>query len=179
MRPMPDRALVPGKPSTLGCTPMTARKLDALDRSIVRALANNARLTHVQLTGYVPLSSTAIARRIRALEEDGVISGYAAKINHDVLGFRLKAVVRVALTSRSPEHLEAFEKAVDTLQSVVTCQLLSGRDDYMLTVVARDMKEYGRIFDEQLSRLPGISRLCSNFLLCDVSEKSVLNLLRS
>ncbi len=74
---------------------MNDRTLDALDRAILRALLHNGRLTQVELTAQVPLSATAIARRIRALEEDGIITGYRARINREALGLAIKVMVRI------------------------------------------------------------------------------------
>ena len=93
---------------------MKPRELDALDRAIVRALLDNGRLTQVQLADSIPLSATAIARRIRALEEDGIISGYAARINRQALGLNMKVIVRVSLKNQSEELFQAFEKAVSS-----------------------------------------------------------------
>lgn len=156
---------------------MKPRVLDALDRAIVRALLENGRLSQVELAGYVPLSATAIARRIRALEEDGVISGYAARINREALGFNIKVIVRVSLKNQSEELFKDFEKAVAAVPSVVSCHLMSGDDDYMLTVVAADLADYERVHKEQLTRLPGIARLISSFALREVSEQSMAKLL--
>ncbi len=156
---------------------MKPRKLDALDRAILRALVRNGRLTQVHLAAYVPLSPTAIARRIRALEEDGVISGYEARINRETLGLNIKVIVRISLKDQSQELLDAFKSAVANAPAVVSCDLMSGDDDYMLMVLARDLADYERVHKEQLSRLPGIARLNSSFSLRDVSEKSLLNLI--
>ncbi len=158
---------------------MKPQELDALDRAIVRALLENGRLTQVQLADSIPLSATAIARRIRALEEDGIISGYAARINLQALGLNMKVIVRISLKNQSEELFQTFEKAVSSLPSVVSCHLMSGDDDYMLTVLAGDLADYERVHKEQLSRLPGIARLNSSFVLREVCEQSVVNLLRA
>lgn len=157
---------------------MKPREIDALDRAILRALLQNGRATQVQLAGHVPLSSTAIARRIKLLEEDGIISGYEAKVDCEALGLRIKVIVRVSLKNQSEELLNTFEKAIAAAPSIVSCYLMSGDDDYMLTVLARDLADYERVHKEQLSRLPGISRLNSSFALRQVSEKPMINLLR-
>ena len=90
---------------------MTTTNLDALDKAILAALLADGRQSQVDLAERVPLSPTAIARRIRALEERGVISGYQARINRTSLGLTMMAVVQISLKSQSEDLLAAFEKA--------------------------------------------------------------------
>ena len=124
-----------------------------------------------QVEPRIPLSATAIARRIRALEEKGVIQGYQARINRKALGLGMTVIVHIGLTSQNEDLLEAFEKAVASAPSVVSCHLMSGEDDYLVTVRARDLADYERIHKEQLARLPGVARLKSSFVLRDVADK--------
>ena len=152
---------------------MTERDLDALDRAILGVLLEDGRLSQVQLSEIIPLSATAIARRIRALEEKGVIQGYQARISRQALGLSMTVVVHVGLESQSDDLLKAFEEAVAKAPSVVSCQLMSGEDDYLVTVMARDLADYERIHKEQLSRLPGVARLKSSFVLRDVANKAL------
>jgi Lrp/AsnC family leucine-responsive transcriptional regulator len=146
-------------------------ELDALDRAILGALLEDGRLSQVELAERIPLSATAIARRIRALEEKGVIQGYQACINRQALGLGMTVIVHIGLTSQNEDLLEAFEKAVASAPSVVSCHLMSGEDDYLVTVRARDLADYERIHKEQLARLPGVARLKSSFVLRDVADK--------
>jgi DNA-binding Lrp family transcriptional regulator len=145
--------------------------LDALDRAILAALMNDGRLSQVQLAERVPLSPTAIARRIRALEEAGIIEGYEAKINGRALGLGMSIVLHISLKSQNEELLIAFEKAIAAAPSVVSCQLMSGEDDYLVTVMARDLADYERIHKEELSRLPGVARLKSSFVMREVTNR--------
>lgn len=153
--------------------------IDALDRAIIRALSKNGRLTQLQLAEHVPLSPTAIARRMRALEESGIITGYTARISNSALGYQLTAIVRVALRNQSEDLLSAFEGAVAAIPAISSCYLMSGEDDYILTVVARDLADYERIHKEQLSRLPGLARLTSSFALRGVLDNPLADLIRS
>ncbi len=150
---------------------MTERQLDALDRAILAALLADGRLSQVELAQRIPLSATAIARRIRALEEDGVIKGYQARINQEAIGLGMTVIVHVGLNSQSEEVLKAFEAAVARAPSVVSCHLMSGEDDYLVTVMARDLADFERIHKEQLSRLPGVARLKSSFVLREVASR--------
>jgi DNA-binding Lrp family transcriptional regulator len=150
---------------------MTERQLDTLDRAILAALLADGRLSQVELAQRIPLSATAIARRIRALEEDGVIKGYQARINQEAIGLGMTVIVHVGLNSQSEEVLKAFEAAVARAPSVVSCHLMSGEDDYLVTVMARDLADFERIHKEQLSRLPGVARLKSSFVLREVASR--------
>jgi len=147
--------------------------LDALDRAILGALLEDGRQSQVELAERIPLSATAIARRIRALEEKGVIQGYQARISRQALGLGMTVIVHIGLTSQNEDLLEAFEKAVASAPSVVSCNLMSGEDDYLLTVMARDLADYERIHKEQLARLPGVARLKSSFALREVANKAL------
>ncbi|MEZ5899049.1 MAG: Lrp/AsnC family transcriptional regulator [Hyphomicrobiaceae bacterium] len=145
--------------------------LDALDKAILDALSHDARQSQVQLAERIPLSATAIARRIRQLERDGVIEGYAAKLNRDALGLHMTAFIQIALKSQNEELLAAFERAAAASPNIVSCHLMSGDDDYLLTVLARDLADFERIHKEQLSRLPGVARLKSSFSLREVAHR--------
>jgi len=152
---------------------MKETDLDALDRAILTALLEDGRLSQVELAERIPLSPTAIARRIRALEETGVIEGYQARVSRQALGLNITVFVQIGLTSQSEDLLRAFEEAVVKAPSVVSCHLMSGEDDYLVTIMARDIADFERIHKEQLSRLPGVSRLKSSFALRDVASRSL------
>ena len=147
--------------------------IDALDRAILGALLEDGRQSQVDLAERIPLSATAIARRIRALEESGVIRGYQARIDRRALGLTMTVIVHVGLRSQNEDLLKSFEEAVASAPSVVSCHLMSGEDDYLVTVMARDLADFERIHKEQLSRLPGVARLKSSFVLRDVADKAL------
>ena len=150
---------------------MNEGDLDALDRAILGALLDDARLSQVELSERIPLSATAIARRIRSLEEKGVIEGYQARISREALGLSITVIVHIGLKSQNEDLLKAFEEAVIRAPSVVSCHLMSGEDDYLVTVMARDLADFERIHKEQLSRLPGVARIKSSFALRNVANK--------
>ena len=147
--------------------------IDALDKAILAALVDDGRRTQVDLAERVPLSPTAIARRIRALEDAGVIEGYQAKVSRKALGLTMTVVVQISLKSQNEELLAAFEKAAAAAPSVVSCHLMSGDDDYLITVLARDLSDYERIHKEELSRLPGVVRLKSSFALREIASRAL------
>ena len=146
-------------------------RLDSLDKAILAALVEDGRRSQVDLADRVPLSPTAIARRIRALEDAGVIEGYQARISRKALGLTMTVVVQISLKSQNEELLASFEKAAAAAPSIVSCHLMSGEDDYLLTVLARDLADYERIHKEELSRLPGVARLRSSFALREVASR--------
>jgi DNA-binding Lrp family transcriptional regulator len=148
-------------------------ELDALDRAILGALLEDGRQSQVVLAETIPLSATAIARRIRALEERQVIKGYQARISRKALGLSMTVMVQISLKSQSEELLNAFEEAVASAPSIVSCHLMSGEDDYLITVMARDLADFERIHKEQLSRLPGVVRLKSSFALREVANRAL------
>lgn len=147
--------------------------LDALDRAILALLVEDAKQSQVQMAERLPLSPTAIARRIRALEAEGVIEGYQARLSRKTLDLGAMVVVQVSLKSQNEELLAAFEKAAISAPSVISCHLMSGDDDYILVVLARDLDDFERIHKEQLSRLPGVTRLRSSFALREVVNRQL------
>ncbi len=152
---------------------MKHMNLDTLDKAILAALVEDGRRSQVELSERVALSPTAIARRIRALEEAGVIEGYQARINRRALGLDMMIIVNISLKSQSQELLDAFEKAVAAAPSVVSCHLMSGEDDYLLTVLARDLSDYERIHKEEFARFPGVVRLRSSFALREITRRAL------
>lgn len=150
-----------------------SQNIDALDRAIIAALLEDGRLSQVQLAERIPLSPTAIARRIRALEQSGVIEGYQAHIDRKALGLAITVHIFISLQNQTERHLEDFEAAVAASPSVIRCEMMSGEDDYFLTVFARDLADFERIHKQELSRLPGVTRLRSSFVLRDVKSRPI------
>lgn len=147
--------------------------MDTLDKAILGELVLDGRLSQVDLAERVPLSATAIARRIRALEDAGIIEGYQARVSRKALGLTMTVIVQISLKSQNEELLASFEKAVTAAPSVVSCHLMSGEDDYILTVLARDLADFERIHKEELSRLPGVARVRSSFALREVASRAL------
>lgn len=144
---------------------------DRLDLALLRELARDGRATHAELSLRVGLSPTACARRVRALEEAGLIRGYAAALDLRGLGLGTTVLVRITLDSQSEEALERFEAAVRDCPSVVRCFLMSGSDDYLVTVLARDIADFERVHKTELSRLPRVARIRSSFALREVVNR--------
>ena len=136
--------------------------LDRIDTTILAELSANARVSQVVLATRVGLSSTAVARRQQAMEESGLIQGYQAVLNLGHFGLRITVLVRIALNSQAEEALKAFEAEVAKCPSVTRCFLMSGSDDYLAIVLARDIEDYECIHRSELSRLPHVARRHQN-----------------
>lgn len=143
-------------------------ELDRVDRALLRELVRDGRATHAALGEAIGRSPTAVARRQGMLEEDGVIQGYVANVDMHKLGFGTTIHMRVTLESQRKEVLEAFEAAIQASPSVVGCDLISGSADYVVLVSARSLDHFAEVHREELSRLPGVARMESGFVLRQV-----------
>lgn len=151
-------------------------KIDTIDVRILDALQHNGRLTHADLADKVGLSASACHRRIKLLEEAGIIREYAVVLSPRALGRTTSVIVQVTLESQSREALKRFEDAVERVDEVMECYLMGGQADYFMRVLVRDNREYERIHQDVLTRLPGVSRLVSNFAIRSVFRRTSLPL---
>lgn len=142
--------------------------LDRFDRVILHALVADGRTTQSELGLAANLSGTAAARRQKIMEERGVITGYRAELNLAVLGIKTTVMVLIQLERQSSDAFDAFERAVIQCPSVLNCHLVSGGEDYLITLCARDLSDFERIHRDELSKLPGVSRMQSFFSLREV-----------
>ncbi|BAQ46151.1 MULTISPECIES: Lrp/AsnC family transcriptional regulator [Methylobacterium] len=150
--------------------------LDAIDRRILAALQRDGRLTNVQLAEEVGLSPSPCLRRVRLLEEAGVIGGYRATLDRAELGLGLTVFVGVKVVRHDESGAAAFRGAVRLLPSVVACHLVSGESDFLLQVVVPDLAAYERLLLDTLMRLPGVSDIRSNFAIQTVKAEGPLPL---
>lgn len=139
--------------------------MNRTDAAIIEALQRDSAQPIAQVAEKVALSPSACHRRIRALEEQGVISGYAARIDPRAVGLAVEVFVEITLTSQSRETMDRFERAVGDFDDILECHLMSGSADYILRVAARDLDQYDRIHRDCLARLPGVSSMRSSFSL--------------
>ncbi len=149
-------------------------ELDRTDRAILAALQTDGRLANVSLATRVNLSESACLRRVRALEQAGVIDRYVALLNQSAVGLPDSVFVEVSLTREQQEDLDAFENAVRKLPEVMECYLMSGEYDYLLRVVVANTADYERIHRENITRLPGVARVRSGFALRTVTKHTDL-----
>jgi DNA-binding Lrp family transcriptional regulator len=131
-------------------------KLDAIDKSILRALQRDGRLQNVELAKLVGLSPSPCLRRVRLLEEAGVIERYVALLNPAKIGMGLTVFVRVWLTGQDTATVDRFTESIQQLPEVVECHLMAGDCDFLLRVVAADLDAYRRFQIEHLTRIKGV-----------------------
>jgi Lrp/AsnC family transcriptional regulator, leucine-responsive regulatory protein len=147
-----------------------SRSLDELDAAILRYLEPNGRATNFEVGEAVGLSASAASRRIQALEASGAICGYRALIDDRLLGKRRTVYIRVTLERQSADILGAFENAIRHIKGITSCHLMAGQYDYMLVARVAGIDDYGRLHQNELSRLPGVTRIETSFAMRDVLE---------
>jgi Lrp/AsnC family transcriptional regulator, leucine-responsive regulatory protein len=151
---------------------MKERSFDKSDKIILSQLQRNSQQPLTEVAEKAGVSVSACHRRIKLMEEQGVITGYAASLNRKSLGLTNEFFVEVSLTAQTEEAFEKFEKAVQRVPEILECHLMSGQFDYLLRVVARDAEDYERIHRTRLARLPGIQRIQSSLALRTVKAWS-------
>ncbi len=149
--------------------------MDAIDRKIANLLQTDGRMTNADLAESIHLSPSACLRRVRRLEEEGVIEGYAMLVNQAAVGKPASIFVEVTLSSQNEQTLDSFEAAVVECPDIMECYLMSGDADYLLRVVAGDATDYERVH-KIVARLPGLARARSSFVLRTVSKKTAFAL---
>ena len=150
--------------------------MDKTDRLILRELQRDGRLSNVDLAQRVHLSESATLRRVRALEESGLISRYVALLNAQKTGFPTNVFVNITLHRQEQHDLQAFEEAARKVPEVMECYLMTGVSDYLLRVACRDAADFERLHSQHLTRLPGVSRVQSSFALRVVRRTTELPL---
>ncbi len=150
--------------------------LDKTDLAILQALQQDGRLSSAKLADALSLSATPCWRRLRRLEEVGVIQGYQARLDRRKLGFGVVAFVQIALGSHAGDTPLQFENQVRELPEILACHNVSGSCDYLLEVVAPDLDAYGDFVRNQLRRLPGVAAIHSNLSLREVKARGNLPL---
>jgi Lrp/AsnC family leucine-responsive transcriptional regulator len=156
----------------------TPTELDAIDRRILRALQANGRMTYDELAGQVNLSASATLRRVKRLEETGVIGGYVALVPPERVGLGLTAYINVRLEKHFDTHkrnpMDLFRAAVLTWPEVVECVALSGEMDYFLRVVVQDMGHYSRFIMDTLLKHPSVEDCKTSFVLDRVKNTTAV-----
>jgi DNA-binding Lrp family transcriptional regulator len=154
---------------------MRKNELDNIDRSILKKLQKNGRLSNVQLAEEVGLSESACLRRVKLLEDSGIIDRYVMLINQQALGKPDNVFVRVTLDGQQREKLADFEADISRVSEVMECYLMAGDFDYLLRVITRDNSDYLRVHNK-LTSLPGVMRVQSSFALKTVLERTEMPL---
>lgn len=152
-------------------------KLDQYDKRILEILQTEGRISNQDLADRIGLSPSPCLRRVRALEESGLIAGYRAMLDAKKLGLNLIAFLSISMDKHTPERFANFDAQVAALPEVLECSLITGRDaDYQLKVVVRDMEAYQDLLLHKLTRIEGVSGVHSSFVLRQIVERTALPL---
>lgn len=152
-------------------------ELDRFDRKMLEVLQQEGRISNQDLAERVGLSPSPCLRRLRALEEAGLITGYHATLDAKKLGLSLIALLSISMDRHTPERFESFESAVAQIPEIIECLLITGQQsDYQLKLVVRDMDDYQRLLLEKITRIEGVSGVHTSFVLRRVIDRTALPL---
>ncbi|BAN34030.1 AsnC family transcriptional regulator [Sulfuricella denitrificans skB26] len=150
-------------------------ELDRYDRRILEVLQKEGRISNQELADRIGLSPSPCLRRVRALEDSGLILGYRALLDAKKLGYSLMTLIHISMDRHTPERFANFEASVGELPEVLECLLITGQDaDYQLKVIAHDMEAYQELLLNRITRIEGVSGVHSSFVLRRVVDKSAL-----
>lgn len=150
-------------------------KLDRYDKHILDVLQQDGRINNQDLADRIGLSASPCLRRVRALEESGLIVGYRAMLDAKKLGLTLMALIHISLDLHTPERFANFEATVSVLPEVLECLLITGQDaDYQLKVAVHDMDHYQALLLNQITRIEGVTGVHSSFVLRQVVSKTAM-----
>ncbi|MGI9606780.1 MAG: Lrp/AsnC family transcriptional regulator [Acidimicrobiales bacterium] len=153
-------------------------ELDTTDHSILEILQRDGRITNAELADAIGLSPSACHRRVRRLENEGVIDNYAALVNRAAVGRDVSVFVEISLESQREDLLDAFEQAVSSVPHVMSCHLMAGNADYLVHVTCADVADYETVHREHIAVLPGVTRVRSSFAIRTVADTTALDLVR-
>ncbi len=150
--------------------------LDEKDCDLLRHLQRDARLTNTELARRLNLSPPGLQKRLRKLEEAGVIEGYFTKVNREAVGFDMLCFVQVTLVRHEPEAVANFKTAVQAMPELLECHHITGEYDYLLKIVVRNRKRLEQFILETLTPVPGMDKIRTSLVLSEIKETAVLPL---
>ena len=145
--------------------------MDYIEYKLLNSLQKNARLTNLELAKQVGLSASPCLRRVKTLEETGVITGYSAIINQNKVNLSVNVFVQVSLERQSEERLQIFEEKIMEYEEVMEAYLMTGEADYLLRIVVKDLQAYEKFLKDNLTQIQGIASIRSYFSLKQVTRK--------
>lgn len=151
-------------------------ELDDRDRRILTLLQQDCRISNAELADRVGMSASALWRRVRALEEEGVIDRYGAVVNPAAMGLSFEAIVHVHLTRHDPDRIVEFIRAIDGCAEVQDCYATTGQADYHLRVLCRDLAAYNTFLERFLFRLPAVASAQTNVVLRTIKRNRPVSL---
>ena len=162
--------------STVSLNTTQGIALDDTDRRLLRVLSQNAKVSIQDLTAVSHLSATPTTRRVKRLEDLGIITGYHAHTDAVKLGYTLSVFVAVSMDRHTAERFAEFENAVRKFHEVVSCSVVTGRsEDYLLKVLVKDMAHYEEFLLHRLSKIEGVSQLHTSFELREVFSRAMVD----
>lgn len=151
-------------------------KLDKTDIQLLKALQKDAKANTKELCELLNLSKTPVYERMRRLENEGVITGYSAIIDNKKVGLPLVVFCNVSLAVHDDEHIERFKNDIMAINEIMECYSTGGVFDFLLKVVLKDMDEFNRFVFEKLTKVHGIVKMQSSFVLNEIKHKTTLNI---
>jgi len=145
--------------------------MDYIEYKLLNSLQKNARLTNLELAKQVGLSASPCLRRVKTLEENGIITGYSAIINQNKVNLSVNVFVQVSLERQSEERLQIFEEKIMEYEEVMEAYLMTGEADYLLRIVVKDLQAYEKFLKNNLTQIKGIASIRSYFSLKQVTRK--------
>lgn len=150
-------------------------KLDKTDFKILELLQKDAKLTNKQLAAHLGLTPTPIHERVKKLERSGIITGYSARVNRKMLGKEILVLCQVSIKDHSKENLLHFEGNIRNMKEVVSCYHVSGKYDYVLTVVENSMDDYRDFITNKLAKISNVDNVYSTFVMAEVKTSGIIS----
>lgn len=154
-------------------------QIDATDRKLIRALQKNGRMSNLDLAAEINLSPSPCLRRLRNLEQSGVIKSYGIEVDAASYGLPVTVFVRVSLEKHTDQTVKQFEKDINLIPEILECYVMTGQSDYLLRVVVSDLDDYERFIRKRLHQVGGISSIDSSFVYGVVKRTSLFPELKS
>ena len=149
--------------------------LDKIDRQILALLRENARISNLELAESVNLSPTPCARRVKQLEDAGIITGYSVTTDPRKLGYQLSVYIAISMDKHTAERFSNFEKKLREFPEVVSCSIVTGRsEDYLIKALVKDMAHYEEFLLHRLNRIEGIAQVHTSFELREVFSLPII-----
>jgi DNA-binding Lrp family transcriptional regulator len=150
--------------------------LDNLDRALLQALQEDGRLSNAELARRVDLSATGLHKRLRRLQESGIILGYAVQLNREALGYDMLCFVQVTLQRHEPDAVDHFRREVQAMPEVLECHHLTGEFDYLLKVIVRNRKHLEQFILHTLTPVRGMDKIRTSLVLSEIKAGAAVPL---
>jgi len=161
-------------PNTIN-KPNSVIEIDATDKRLLKLLQNDARMSITELAERVNLSATPCTRRLKRLEDAGIITGYHTQTDAEKLGYPLAVFIAISMDKHTAERFLQFEQKIQSFDEVVSCSIVTGRtEDYLIKVRVRDMAHYEEFLLHRLNRIEGVAQVHTSFELREVFSRSVV-----